>query len=448
MDVERALVSKIISTGQIEEAVAKQIRPEHFADDGCREVYEYVVDHVRQFKTPPSLEAAKDDLPDFEWLFTQDALDYLIKKQSILVKRRMADDLVVELAKACDDPERAEQIDLEFIDAARQLATAVPSASVSRFSDMDKRIEKYERDKKEGNKAGIPFGFPTLDELTFGIQDHELVALSAFTGVGKSTFIMKFASNCWVQGYTPLYISLEMEASQILRKIDALIAGLDYKALKGMELPSDQMKDWVKLAEEARNSKADIPIIDSIRHCTVDHVYAEMTRHAPDVCIVDFVQLMKASRYGGQKWQDMEEVAYGLKEIARVSKIPIVIAVQTNRLGAKEGADLSNVGSGIAISQASDILIGMHQDVDMRERKDMELRLQKNRDGKLAIINSLWDHDTLEFREKLLSDVFGKAGEKKMEQKEPAKKEPVVEKDEDNPFIRKARARAEMEVAA
>jgi hypothetical protein len=45
------LVSKIISTGQLEDAISKGVRPDLFADDECREMFEYVTDHARRYKS-------------------------------------------------------------------------------------------------------------------------------------------------------------------------------------------------------------------------------------------------------------------------------------------------------------------------------------------------------------------------------------------------------------
>jgi replicative DNA helicase len=89
-----------------------------------------------------------------------------------------------------------------------------------------------------------------------------------------------------------------------------------------------------------------------------------------------------------------------------VLKIPIIVAAQTNRSGAREGAALDNVGGGLSIVQDADIVVGMNQDDEMKEEKTMELRLQKNRGGPLLTFNAIWDHDTLTYREEGLKDRF------------------------------------------
>lgn len=416
MDIERALVSKIASTGQVEDVLAESISVDMFADsEGCGRVFQYIVDHKRRHGSAPSLEAIKDDNPDFEFNFTQDALTYLVEKMKVLVKRRMADHMLEQLAKACDDPDESKDIDLHFMDASRQLAMAVPSQRVALFSDMKRRVEAYQERVRSGKTLGIPTGFPTLDEKTGGVKPWQLWSINAFTGIGKSTLGTRFATNFYAQGYTPLIVSLEMDAEEIFTKIESMLLGIDSTAMMNLRLSEDQVKHWEEYADELVSDVADIPVIDSIRSCTVDHVFAEAVRHKPHVVIVDYIQLMRGrSRIGGRgnRWEEIQETAQEFKAVCRMLKIPHIILAQTQRSGAREGATLENVGGSISISQDSDVSIGMHQDEDMREEQEMELRILKNRGGPLGRFSCLWEHETSNYRELTARDIFGRAGKK------------------------------------
>lgn len=420
MDIENALISKIANTGKLEDVVAKGIQPDHFTDDACREMFFWFNSHTRRYKNMPSLDAIRSHVEDqpkdspvrgFEILMIDDALDYIVDKFIVTVKRRMAQEFTLELAAACDDPERAKDIDLEFLEVSRKLATVVPSTKVARFSDMGKRIDEYERRQKEGEKFGIPFGFPSLDEWTGGIQPHEFVTISGFSGLGKSTLLMVTAFNAWVQGYTPLYISLEMEAGAILRKFDAMASSLDYKKLKQLKLPDDQLANWRQKAQEIAETAHDIPVIDSIRHCTPDHIFAETVRHKPDLVIVDYLSLMKSASpqgRGAAMWQTVTEITQDLKQNARTLKIPIIAAAQTNRSGGKDGAELDNIGYSMSVVQDSDVVIGLYASDEMKEAREMEIRLRKNRDGRLGEFTCVWDHENMNFRQKTMKDMFNR----------------------------------------
>ena len=416
MDVERALISKIVTTGNLGEAISKGVRSDLFHDDELREMFIYLSDFARRYNSPPSELAIQNDKPDFEFERVPDDLSYLIDSFVNLAKRRLANEMVLELAAACNDPERSQNIDLEFLEVSRKLATLVPSTQVSRFSDMEKRVDEYEEKVKDGKRFGIPFGFEKLNRLTGGIQPHEFVTVCGFSGLGKSTMLMRMCFNAWFQQYNPLYISLEMEAGAILRKFDAMAASLNYNDMKQMDLKSDQLENWREYAASMKNKVNEIRVIDSIRHCTPENVYAEAVRYRPDIIFVDYLSLMRTARAsrGTSLWQSLTEITQDLKMNARTLKIPIVAAAQTNRAGGKDGAELDNIGYSLSVIQDSDIVIGLYANEEIKERKEMEIRLNKNRDGPLGIFTAVWNHDELDFRDKdqkeIISDLFNRNG--------------------------------------
>jgi replicative DNA helicase len=118
--------------------------------------------------------------------------------------------------------------------------------------------------------------------------------------------------------------------------------------------------------------------------------------------IVDYVQLMRSSRpqqRGYNQWSMLTEITQDLKQIARSVGIPILAAAQTNRDGGKQGAELDNIGGSISITQDADVAVGLYADDDMKDAKTMQIRLMKNRRGKLGKFDSRWDHEKGDFKE-------------------------------------------------
>jgi replicative DNA helicase len=403
MDIERALISKIISTGQLEEVVSRGIRFDFFSDPECQDMFKYLAGHVRRYKVAPSSAAVKEAKPGFEYVIVQDPLNYLIDEFVVKVKRLKANEMLRELAVIASDREKSRDIELHFMEISRTLATMVPSIEVHNFArDMESRIIDYERKAKEGVPPGIPFGFPTLDRWTGGIQSHEFVTVMAPSGVGKSTMLMKMAFNAWMAGKTPLVISLEMEKHAIARKFDAMFAGIDYNKIKHLELPEVQLRRWRQKLQEVEGRGCDIPIIDSIRECTPDHVFAETVRHSPDIVFIDYLSLMRSSRpnsSSSSQWQTITEITQDMKQNARTLRVPMVAAAQTNREGFKRGVDLENVGQSISIVWDSDIIVALWATDEMKEANRIDLNLLKNRDGRLGQLRGVWDHKHADYRE-------------------------------------------------
>lgn len=411
MDIERAFLSRVISTGDLETAVSKGIRCEHFVERKNQEVFEFLREHVRNYRAAPSVEAVRTEFPDFELLFQEDTLEYLCDQFIGLVKRRYAQEATIELAKASQDPRRSKHIEEEFLEVGRRLAAIVPTGQVARFKNMSERIAEYESQRKDGKPIGVPFGFPNLDAWTGGLQPHEFATACGFSSSGKSSFLMAVAFKAWSQGYTPLYISLEMEARAILRRMDAMAANLDYTSLKHLRLSDDELENWREKAQEIRESVADIPVLDSLRGCTPDKVYAETVRHKPDLVLVDYISLMSSSRpsRSAALWQSLTEITQDMKQNARTLKIPIIAAAQTNREG-RHGAELHNVGYSISVTQDPDISIGLFSDEEMDARHEKRISLLKNRDGRLGSLDAIWDHEKMIFRQMDYEETYGFSG--------------------------------------
>lgn len=410
MDLERMLISKIIFTGQVEAALSRNISIDHFYDDECERMFAYLVNHARRYKSTPSLDAVKHDHPEFEFIQTQETIEWVIDRFTVQVKRKAANDALEVLASAADDRERAENIDLEFLSVAESLIMSLPASKVSRFSEMDKRIAEFEELKRQGKRLGIPYGMPTLDLKLGGLFPHELVSVLGWTNKGKSTLLRVMAFNMWVQGYTPLYFSFEMGADEILREFDALAAKLDRQKMKQLDLSDEQMCNWKEFAESFAERTSDIPIVDPYHKVSPDFIYAEMLRHRPNVAIIDYVGLMRPNgpiTHGSKRYSQLVDITQDLKWTARRLRIPIIMAAQTNRGAAKEGAELEHTGDSISIAQDSDTVIGLHQDEDMEKINEMEIRVNKSRQGPRPRFKMIWDQETPVFREKTLRDMFG-----------------------------------------
>lgn len=399
------LVSRMISTGNVEEVVARGINEEHFGNTECKEVFETVVSHFMTYRDPPSMKAVKERHKDFDFDLSNDSLEFLMDEFIVKVKRRMANEMIWELTAAAEDPIRARNIDIEFLDVGRQLATIVPTTSVARFSDMEGRIVKYEAAKEEGHSWGIKMGIPALDELTFGMQSHELVIAAGFQGRGKSTLMQFIGFNAYLQGKKVLFISLEMEEAALLRKFDAMAVDMTYRDLKAMELDDEAMGRWKKWAADVKAGKEhdgkDILIIDKIGSRTALGIFAETVRYKPDLVVVDYISLLDTQKSGNdQHWQKIGDISRELKANARTLGVPVLAAAQTNRDSTKDGVKLETIAFSSSIGMDADIVLGLNQDDDMIENDQMEVDMVKNRDGPKGKALMNWVMSSMQFGER------------------------------------------------
>ena len=187
MDIERALISKALSTGELAELVARGIDPDHFADEEIADLYEWSTEFMATHAAPPSMTATKLEFRDFQPLLTQEPLTWHVQQFERKVKERLAVELVRDYHDCLDDPNEIDEIDLRALEMARRLAEIIPAPKAMRFSEGTARKEDYERRKKKDIALGIPLGIPTFDNITLGVQNHELVIWGGPPGGGKTT---------------------------------------------------------------------------------------------------------------------------------------------------------------------------------------------------------------------------------------------------------------------
>lgn len=409
MDYERALLAKTLQTRQLDKVVGRGIETQHFGDESCREVYDSAIEHWSKYKSAPSLKAIKEKHPKFSLEISEDSLEYVMDGFIKQVKRRQAIELGRDYMRQIDNPDAVEDIEIVALDMARSLMDVVPAPRAGRYSDMERRIERYLQKVDTDDKYGVTTGIPTFDDITLGIQPHELVSVAAYSNVGKSTFMQHQFFSAYMQGKTPMLVSLEMEQEALFRKWDTMAANVKYRALKALELGEGDLERWKRVAEKASKAKPekDIIVVDDIRSCTPEKVLAETMRYKPDVVGVDFINVMQASRSHSQLWERMLYIAYELKHNARIMKIPVVVAAQGNRGSAKEGVELDNVANSIGIVQASDSMIALHRDEDDEIEKRMQVKLIKSRDSIRGVTTNLhWDLDKMEIRELKPTDML------------------------------------------
>ena len=396
MDIERAYLSKVAHTGQIEASISAGIQESHFGDETLKNIYSYMATHARKYKGPPSMEVLRERFPNHNFEVVTDSLEFLRERFTRHVKLRYVRLSLVEMAQQLEKPEVADNIDGIFLAEARRLAELMPTSKVHKFSDIDERIERYE--KGQDLNRGIKMGIPDFDRLTLGIQPHEFVSIVGWQGTGKSTLTQWILFNAWMQGKTCMCISLEMEAPALFRKWDTMLTNFEYHRLKSHELSPSDVELWRTRAQMVKEKKCDIIVKDDVMSCSVDYVYAEAMRYKPDLLAIDYVSLMDTSRSGGnQMWEKVTYLTQALKQIARTSGIPIIAVAQTNIASADSGAKLDNIAYSRSIGQDSDIVLGLHQDDEMKENQRMSVRMLKNRDGSTAISDLLWDMDHMKF---------------------------------------------------
>lgn len=395
MDVERRIVAAIARTQNMEPLLAHDLQPHHFLqrkdhDQSLEplpgEVYAWMLDHLRRFRSVPSLELLRSRWPAFEIVESTDGVAALLEQMIGLVAYRELCTFNRQTAELCDDPSKWLDAEQHVFEAARELSRRLPGSSVTRFSDAINFLDLYKERAATGRTPGVSTSMQWLDDLTYGIQSHEMMIIQAFLGQKKSSLSLKICADAYfMQDKTPLFFSFEMEGQKLVERWIAYAAGIKYSALKRLELGEGDLQRWEEIGQRAEDAKLekDILVIDDERRPTDDFIHGRIERWQPDFSVIDTLDEVRApTTIRGGLWEKQDYVAREIKGIARNTRRPIIAIAQSNRDAEKEGTNLGNIAGSVTIARKADIAIGLHATAEQKKMHMCEVTLHKNRDDR------------------------------------------------------------------
>ena len=281
------------------------------------------------------------------------------------------------------------------------------------FLTYEKMEDNQKRDGVAKNR--IMTGIKQLDKMTGGLSGSKLMIIGARPSVGKSIFAMTICMNAAKQGKRVLYISLEMEAEELMEREFAAASLVPLTEITGDEISTET---WIKMAE-SMPELASKPIF----YCTDIHFVEEVRKAAfqlyenggLDLICVDYIQLLKTAQKRNSRQEEVADISRGLKWLAQELKIPVIALSQLNRASQKEKRPptMAEARESGAIEQDANIFLLLH-DPDTDELKSDDLRrlsknlgdrgmkliyvnVDKNRQGKKGVFYIAFDGDHMRF---------------------------------------------------
>jgi replicative DNA helicase len=262
-----------------------------------------------------------------------------------------------------------------------------------------------ERAKNPNPIWGIDTGWKGINDITGGWQRGELTILAGLPGVGKSFIGGQSASYITNSGGCAVIYSLEMDASQYLKRIISFSSGIDtWKINSGMEM--DQNWDAF-IAASSAISKQNLYIRDDASWTTAQirsDLYQLLRKHPVDFVVVDFMGM--CADEADTEWDREEKVSTRLKRIARECKVPILGISSVKKEGMHNGRspDMSDTsGTGKKIHVCDNLIFATPYIEETGGRSSCEnmvtLTYKKHRDGIPGKINLVRIQGTGGFKE-------------------------------------------------
>ena len=331
----------------------------------------------------------------------------IVKEKAIL---RSLIDVSTEIAGAAyeESDEIAEQLNeaerkILAIAGGQTTASFIPAKKVV-FDAVDRVSELA---KAKGGITGLSTGLSTLDNVTRGLQNADLIIIAARPAMGKTAFVLNLATHVALQGGTVAFFSLEMPREQLMHRIFCAEGQIEATHLARGELDDAEWERLVKVAD--RMMKTNL-YFDDTSSTTVLDIRSRARRlkaeHGLDLIAIDYLQLIQAPGRVENRTLAVAEMTRSLKILARELNVPIVVLSQLSR--ATEGRSdkrpmLSDLRESGSIEQDADIVMFLYREdyynQDTENANITELSIAKHRNGATDTVKLYFQKEYTRFRD-------------------------------------------------
>ena len=262
-----------------------------------------------------------------------------------------------EARRALRAVHRAADVNLDWKDAFRrlqQLRAARPGAAARHLEDraptvtrLALRLDERLRLQSEGRIKPIPTPWRSVTEGLGGGLSPGLVLLGGRTGCGKTQFGLQCVLMALRKGVRVVYLSVEIEAEQVLVRLIALMLDVPWSSLWNLG-PGDEKPDRFAEARAWLEAQTLLLIEEDPKHfsekdaavlaTTIRERWPDAPRYGnPVLVVVDYIQLMgDADARGSDSRTEVANAAYGLRTLAREHNLTVLAISSTARHNYKE----------------------------------------------------------------------------------------------------------------
>ena len=244
----------------------------------------------------------------------------IVKKKSLLRKMiKLSQDIENKCyADSGDEDDILEEAERKIFEITNSKTTAdyVPIRQV-----VKNAIEKIGiAARTDGVVTGVATGFADLDYRTAGLQPSDLILIAARPSMGKTAFALNIAQHiCFRDKKSVAIFSLEMSKEQLVNRLLSLESHVDSKAIRSGNVSA---KDWEGIIEGASTIGESGLIIDDTAGISVGELRSKCRKYKAEhkdlaVIIIDYLQLMSASRRSDSRQQEISDISRSLKSLAR-----------------------------------------------------------------------------------------------------------------------------------
>lgn len=385
IEAEQSVIGSIFLDNRVINTVADQLDVNDFFFEKHKKIYSVIIELFNQDKDIDTTTIV-DELKKRDQIDITGGIKYMVELSEIVpttaniesyirivreksLLRKLIDTTGKIMDESVDPDMTVEEIisnaERQIIEVSRSQRTVEFKKISNVASDVLRSIEHMA--KSQGEITGLRTDYYDFDRLTLGLQSDDLFIIAARPAMGKTAFVLNLARNVAKANNCKVAIfSLEMSAEQLVNRMLSAEAKVDGQKIKKGKLDDEE---WTRLIA-AQHELTRLPIyIDDTPGIKVTEVRAKC-RHLETegnlgLVIIDYLQLLSASKPVGSRQEEVADISRTLKEIAREMHIPVIACAQLSRQVERREdkkpvmSDLRESGS---IEQDADIVSFLYRD--------------------------------------------------------------------------------------
>lgn len=397
--VQLQLLNKILATKDTSILTDNGITKDYFTE--YPDEYDFIINHIQEYKQVPDIETFASKFEDFSILEVSESNDYLvntIQEEYLYSKSVPVIKKAAELLKS-DANEASRYLQTELVNLTPNYRT--PAVDIIHSNS---RFVTFKEKMQNKDEWFIPTGFPELDDIVGGWQQgEEYIVIVARTGNGKSWVAVKMMQHAWKMGKRVGYISPEMSPDKIGYRFDTLNHNFSNRALIRGDANNVDATEYENYMNELSNNNNVFLVstpADFNKQITVSKLKTYIIQNNLDIIAIDGITYMTDERYkrGDSKTISLTNISEDLMSLSCELKIPILVVVQSNRGGVKDGDNdtpgLEDIRDSDGISHNATKVFSLKQKGD----DGLIIEIKKHRDGQFGgKLTYLWDIDKGEF---------------------------------------------------
>ncbi len=399
IEAEQSVIGSILVSNEIFDEINMLVASKNFYDPMHQKIFSAIEKLIfsGMLANPITLknyfENEKDEIniPDYLVKITKfssssrQAIEYSKLIYDLFVKRELVkiSENIIDIAKLNDLDNDGQSIIEDFEKSLFDLAEKGSfSSSLVKFDEaMKMTIEMASNAyKNEEGIVGVPSGLTDLDDRLGGLHKSDLIIIAGRPSMGKTALATNIAFNAAKKiqddgrKSTIAFFSLEMSSEQLSTRILAEQSRIKSNDIRRGRISEDQFDKFIETSKNISELPLYIDETPAISIAALSNRARRIKRlYGLDMVVIDYIQLMRATKFKEGRVQEISEITQGLKALAKELSVPVLALSQLSR--AVESRDikkpqLSDLRESGSIEQDADVVMFVYREAYYLEKME------------------------------------------------------------------------------